>query len=113
MASIEEQETVVNFSRTDKIATIWTSDTTVMTRLDKAEIWKCVKEEYEADTHKLFAKEYQAPKNMVSFRSKIKTINMTDEQRKSYSERLKGYWRNKSAEFDENKTLKDYTDNIQ
>ena len=33
--SLEEMETVINFRRTERSASIWTSDTVMMTKLDK------------------------------------------------------------------------------
>lgn len=33
--SLMEQETTINFSRDERYAFIWTSDSTVMTKLDK------------------------------------------------------------------------------
>lgn len=45
---VNEQETVVQFSRDSDVCSIWTSDTTIMTKLDKlaesdeVSEWKCI-----------------------------------------------------------------------
>lgn len=46
---INEQETTINFSRDEQSAKIWTSDTTMMTKLDKlvekdSENWSCTEQ---------------------------------------------------------------------
>lgn len=81
---LEEQETVINYGRTDDYLTLWTSDPTVMTKLDKLEAWELVKTETSGG--QIYAKEYKAPKRLLSFRSKIKEL--TEEQKKAMAERL-------------------------
>lgn len=68
-----EQETTVNFSRTEKVAKIWTSDTTVMTKLDKLvekdpKNWACrLQKDKDGD---VVAKEYIVQnKKLISFRA--------------------------------------------
>ena len=86
---ISEQETIIQFSRDEDFATIWTSDTTVMTKLDK-----------HADTYNLIdvgkhgngtilSKTYKCDKKLISFRSKRSTgRTFTEEQRKEAGRRL-------------------------
>lgn len=68
-----EQETTVSFARCEKIAKIWTSDTTVMTKLDKLvardpENWQS-KEQKDRDGD-IIAKEYIVQKKkLISFRA--------------------------------------------
>lgn len=86
-----EQETSINYVRNDDIAFIYTSDTTVMTKLDKlveeSDDWKLDKEiEMKGE---IVAKQYQCPKRLISYRSKITTKIMTEEQKRIVAERLK------------------------
>jgi len=83
-----EQETTVSFCRAEQTAKIWTSDTTVMTKLDKLvnrdpENWSCtLQKDKEGD---VIAKEYIVQKKkLISFRSEVK---LTDEQREMYRQR--------------------------
>ncbi len=89
---LEEQETVINYRREDIYAEIWTSDTTVMTKLDKrvksSKDWELVKIEKFTDGS-VASKIYRCPKKLVSFRGEIKSRVMTDEQKKLAAERLK------------------------
>lgn len=85
----EEQETVIQYRRVDDFLTIWTSDPTVMTKLDKQEEWVLTKTE-KAD-NKVYAKEYRAPKRLLSFRSKLIKRDLTEEQKKVAAERMKKY----------------------
>ena len=88
---VNEQETSINFSRDGKYASIWTSDSTVMTKLDK----RVESGDYELiDVGKdrdgnILSKEYQCPKRLVSFRSKKVTRELTEEQKQAVSERMK------------------------
>lgn len=68
-----EQETTVNFGRAEKVARIWTSDTNVMTKLDKlvekdSKNWVCrLQKDKDGD---VIAKEYIVQnKKLVSFRA--------------------------------------------
>lgn len=85
---LDEQETTVNFSRTDETAYIWTSDPTVMTKLDKfveAGTYKLDRVERIHDTGEICGKWYTCPKGVISFRKSL----MTEEQRKARSEAAK------------------------
>lgn len=62
---INEQETVIQISRDSKTASIWTSDTTVMTRLDK--LYYCIKEDI--CQGEVVSKHYNAAKNCISYRT--------------------------------------------
>lgn len=70
--AITDQETIINWMRGDEFAEVYTSDTTIMTKLDKLckkhpENWKCVSVETinEGD---IASKMYKCPRKMVSFR---------------------------------------------
>lgn len=85
--SIEEQEICINASRDEEIATIYCSDKTWITKMDKLvekspDLFKVV-----AGTD--YGKTYEFPKRLISIRSSIVTREMTDEQKQIAAERLK------------------------
>lgn len=80
-----EQETVINFNREDKLASVYTCEPSLKTRLAKmAKENKDVK--FESDNG--YGVTYTLPKGLVSIRSKFVKPNLTDEQRKARSERM-------------------------
>ena len=86
-----EQETVINMERESDVCTIWTSDTTMMTRLDKL-----VKDEkdwgiVEVSTVKgeVVGKKYKTNKGLISFRGHKVSREMSDEQRQAAADRLR------------------------
>lgn len=90
--STDEQETVINFGRNDETVTCWTSDSTWMTKMDKLieknpEEFKCTKEE--TIDGQVVQKRYEFPKKYVSIRSKSRSANLTDEQRKKLADRFR------------------------
>ena len=87
---VKEQETTINFSRSGKKMIVWTSDSTVMTKLDK--LVKSAPSEWEiskVDTinGEIVAKEYRASKSRITFRGNKR--QMTDEQRRQMADRLR------------------------
>lgn len=80
-----EQETTINMYRDSDIAEIYTSDSTVMTRLDKlaesndSPEWKCIQIINDQDGN-LVAKKYQTNKKLVSYRAAIIEREYTEEQ---------------------------------
>lgn len=84
-APISEQETVIQFDRDGETMNIYTSDSTVMTKLDK--IYKRTRE-HRADGQ-LYAVEYDVDKRLLSFRSKLTKRTMTDKEKAVLSERMK------------------------
>lgn len=95
MATLEEQETTINFSRTQDAVDVWTSDKTVMTKLDKLcnsapDFYKLVAEHRaQDDVGAITSKEYRiSDKRMLSFRSMKR--NLTEEQKRERAERLNG-----------------------
>lgn len=100
--SISEQETTVSFMRDSDICTVYTSDTTVMTKLDKlaesekSPHWK-VKDEHRLQNGELIGKTYETHKRLISFRADITIREMTDEQREAAAERMKE-WRDKKRQ---------------
>lgn len=93
MRPIEEQETVINYCRDNDVCTIYTSDSTVMTKLDKladdAELphWK-IKQVHRLQNGELVGKTYETHKRLISFRTDICTRKLTKEQKQILSERL-------------------------
>lgn len=98
-----EQETTVSFSRDSDVCTVYTSDSTVMTRLDKlaesdnAPHWK-LKEEHKVRGGELIGKTYETHKRLISFRVDITTREMTDEQREAVADRMREYHRKRNSE---------------
>ena len=93
--TLEEQETTINFSRTQDAASVWTSDRTVMTKLDKLcvtapDFYKLIAEhKAQDDVGAIVSKEYRiSDKRMLSFRSMKR--NLTEEQKRERAERLNG-----------------------
>ena len=98
--TLEEQETVINFSRLDETASVYTSDGTVMTKLDRMvknnpDDFKL--ERVEKCQGDIVAKVYRCPVGFISFRSKKVIRELTDEQRAEMAERAKRIPRNKSS----------------
>lgn len=90
---IYEQETTINFYRDNDTAQIYTSDRTVMTRLDKladdpGSPWH--RKDYESTANgEPVGKFYTAPKALISFRrTRASGRVLTDEQKAEIRERL-------------------------
>lgn len=96
MVSVQEQETVIQYNRDDKGATIYTSDSTTMTKLDKLckespEFYQLNRIEKDREGH-IVGKFYDlTDKRMVSYRSKKSSRVMSEEQRLAAAERLAQY----------------------
>lgn len=92
---IEEQETHVNFMRGDARASIYTSDTTMMTKFNKlVEIngvdWKVEEVARLPRTGEVIGITYSCPVSFVSYRRKAIVREYTPEQRKQIADRLHG-----------------------
>lgn len=101
-----EQETTVSFSRDSDVCTVYTSDSTVMTRLDKlaesenAPYWR-LKEEHRLRGGELVGKTYETHKRLISFRANITTRELTDEQKEAIADRMREYHRKRNLEEQE------------
>jgi len=88
--ALNEQETVIQISRDEDVAHIWTSDTKMMTKLDhrveNSEEWTC--KEVQKINGEVFAKTYVCPKNLISFRKKTQSVNMTEERKQALADNL-------------------------
>ena len=90
---IEEQETHINFSRGDGRAEIYTSDTTMMTKLNKlikipATEWKLERVSRLA-SGEVVGNTYSCPVEFISFRTKRSSRKFTEEEKKAIGERLR------------------------
>lgn len=93
--SVSEQETYISFMRDEEFATVYTSDTTQMTRLDKLcknypDNYSLISDTGRGKTYKIF------DKALISLRSKRREIS--EETREARSERFKQMWADKKTE---------------
>lgn len=91
--SIEEQETHVSFMRGDERAEVFTSDTTIMTKLNKLvdledTEWKLERVSRLANGE-VVGKTYSCPVSFISFRSKRVVREYTEEQKKVMADRMR------------------------
>ena len=90
--TIDEQETHISFSRGDERAEIYTSDTTMMTKLNKlielpGTEWR-LEQETRLASGELIGKIYSCPVGFISFRTKKTTRVFTEEEKRAIGERL-------------------------
>lgn len=98
----DEQETTISFSRDNKEVDVWTSDTTMMTKLDRLckdspNEYKCIEVGKSLDG--LLANKRYTIKNkkLVSFRSATTKRKISDEQRKALAQRMRDLNKSKST----------------
>ena len=96
--SEDEKETIISFTKGNTVAYVYTADNSVLTKIKKhmkanPKEWK-LHNVYRND-NEYVAVEVTCPKKYISFRGKSKSREMTEEQKKATSERLKKA-RNKS-----------------
>ena len=96
---VNEQETTIQFDRDGEMASIWTSDSTVMTKLDKLvsdpeSPWECTRTDVD-ELGWVVCRAYQCPKWLISFKSKKRTVS--DSQRAILAQRLKEYRENSDS----------------
>ena len=84
MTALNEQETTVTMMRDEYYATVYTSDTLMMHKFEKFPQWKT----YSVDG-KIVGVSYKIPKKLISFRSKLISRTMSEEQRQAAAERLR------------------------
>lgn len=89
---VEEQETQVNFSRNDKRAMIYTSDSTMMTKLNKlVELqdteWK-LESVSKLKNGELIGKTYSCQVSFISFRRKKVKRTYSEAEKKEMAERF-------------------------
>jgi hypothetical protein len=85
---LEEMETVITMSRTEKNATVYSSDINMRKRLNRLYGDK-LKRTFTQDGE-VIAEEYEIDKRMISFRSKLAEPKpLTDEERERRREQMK------------------------
>ena len=93
--SLAEQELHISWMRDEDFATIYTSDTTQMNRLDK--LCKTSPDIYSLIASTGVSKTYKvADKGMISFRAKKREVS--DEAKKVASQRFKEMWAARNEE---------------
>ncbi len=91
--SIEEQETHINFNRDNERAIVYTSDTTMITKLNKlVELpdteWK-LESVAKLKNGEIVGKTYSCPVNFISFRKKKVERVYSETEKKKIAERLR------------------------
>lgn len=82
---VNEQETVITIDRETRRATIYTSDTRYINKLDK----RYERTREHINNGKIAAVEYDVDEKLISFRSGIVKQNLTEEQRQKIAAQLK------------------------
>lgn len=102
--STDEQETVIIFRRNDDMASVETTDSTVLTKLKKCadtspDEWvltNVTTSPFESNPTKITSICFKCPKKLVSLRLKSTTPReLTDEERTEIAERMRGIRGNK------------------
>lgn len=102
--STDEQETVIIFGRNSDMASVETTDSTVLTKLKKCadtspDEWvltNVTTSPFESDPTKITSICFKCPKKLVSLRLKSAIPReLTDEERAEIAERMRGIRRNK------------------
>ena len=89
MSSYDEQETVITFGRLDTECEVYTTDPTVMTKLDKRVAdgdWRQV--DTVKESGQVVGKTYKGNKKLVRFVNKQVTREYTEEQREELRQRI-------------------------
>ena len=85
--AIEEQEVCINAMRDEDFATIYCSDRTWITKMDK--LVEKSPDLFEVIAETDYGKTYRFPKRLISIRSSIVSREMTDEQKQLAADRLR------------------------
>ena len=102
--SVDEQETVIVFSRNNDTASVETTDSTVLTKLkkyattnpDEWVITNVTTSGNESDPTKITSICFECPKKLISLRSKSAAPReLTEEERAEIAERMKQIWKAK------------------
>ena len=102
--SVDEQETVIVFSRNSNTASVETTDSTVLTKLKKCAVtspdeWvltNVTTSGNESDPMKITSICFECPKKLISLRSKSAAPReLTEEERAEIAEHMKQIWKAK------------------
>lgn len=94
---VYDQETTISFTRDSDACLVYTSDSTVMTKLDKlaesdkAPHWKLIGEQKLKGRNEIVSKTYETHKRLISFRADISTRELNDEQIEARAQRMRQY----------------------
>lgn len=99
--SPDEQETVIQYNRNSDYMTIYTTDSTVMTKLDKcleSGNYEVIEEHKLQGSSRVIGKTYKAKKKFLSFRTanRVNKRVMTEEEKKAFVERMQNTRKGKS-----------------
>ena len=94
MIPVNEQETVIQYNRDSKECNIWTSDSTMITRLDKLcakapEYYRLVSDTKTQDKEPAGKQYILSDKSMITLRGSRTKRVMTDEQKAEAAKRLR------------------------
>lgn len=84
---ISEQETIINLSRDDMTAKVYTTDSTMITKLDK--MVKKQPDKYKIVKQDEYGKWYTCPKKLIGFRCAAAHKTISDEERAKRSEHMR------------------------
>ena len=93
--SVAEQETYIHFMRDEPFATIYTSDSTQMTKLDKLCVDSKSSKYYSVIKETTVGKTYRCTDKSLVWGFRTAKKEMSEEQRKAAGERMKKYQENK------------------
>ena len=79
----EEQETTITFLRNDEFVEMYTSDSTMITKMDNL---RKKSSDYTLVSEDQCGKIYKYPKKFISFRTKDRSLNMSEERRQKLSD---------------------------
>lgn len=95
---INDQETVINFTRDSDKATVYTTDTTMRSKLHNLSMkngkdWVLLNQDTDSIDHDIISETYQCPKKLIGLR--VLSRKLTEEQRQAAAERLRKARENK------------------
>lgn len=82
---VEEQETVIQIDRAGDMARVYSTDATMINKLDK----KYARYKTHKQSRKIVGVEYRVNKRLLSWRSAPAKCNLTEEQKKAAAERMR------------------------
>jgi hypothetical protein len=85
--SASERETVITYSEENNIATVYTCQRPMMTKMDR--LCKSNPDTYKLIKSDEYSKTYSMPKSLISFRSSKVKREYSEEQRKVMADRLR------------------------
>ena len=85
--TLEEQETIIRIDRIEDYAYVYTSDTTMITKLNR--LLQADDTEWELVEKDKISMRAKAPKSLISFRTKTTKRNMSEEQKREAAERMR------------------------